>query len=121
MDAEVFDVFDLSDYTFYKLARGGVTGNTIVNSFNSNGVFKERRTLVVGDTTETKENNTTLHIRSTESFLAEVNNDCIGHGIYCQGKQYEVIEQTGGKNFDNGVMEHYTLTLQESEFLEESS
>lgn len=113
---EVFDVFDLTDYTFLRISRGGVTGNTIVGYYETNGVFKLRTDLVRGQNAETKESNATLHVRPTESFLAALEGNMVGHGVVCSGKTYEVIGQTGGKNFHNGVMEHYTVTLQETDF-----
>ena len=30
---EVFDVFDLSEYTFLEISRGGITGNTIEDTY----------------------------------------------------------------------------------------
>lgn len=113
---EVFDVFDLSDYTFLQISRGGITGNTIVNSFEATGVFKLRSDMVRNETSETKESNATLHIRSTEPFLASLSNNLVGHGVEVYGRTYEIIGQTGGKNFHNGVMEHFTATLQETEY-----
>lgn len=118
MDVNVFDVFDLSDYTFFKLSRGSVIGNVIDEQYEAQGVFKLRSDLVRGDNAETKDSNATLHIRPTEAFLAAVDNNLVGHGIVCQGKTYEIIGQTGGKNFHNGNLEHYTVTLQESDFSE---
>lgn len=116
MSIEVFDVFDLTDYTFLQVSRGGIVGNTVVDTFEAEGVFKLRSDLVRGENAETKESNATLHVRSTESFLSAINNNMVGHGVDVFGRVYEVIGQTGGKNFHDGVMEHYTLTLQESEF-----
>lgn len=65
----VFDVFDLSDYTFLQISRGGVAGNTIVGSYEAQGVFKLRSGLVRGENTENVEQGATLHVRPTESFL----------------------------------------------------
>jgi len=118
MATEVFDVFDLTEYTFYQLERGGIAGNTIVDTFETNGVFKLRSDLVRNQASETKEGNATLHIRSDESFLSLLDNNLVGHGVHIEGKDYEIIGQTGGKNFDNGVMEHYTATLRETNFSE---
>lgn len=117
MDTEVFDVFDLSEYIFYEIARGRTRGNEIVSEYTSIGVFKLRTDFVRGDNNETKESNATLHIRSTESFLSDVSVNLVGHGIQAMGQYYEIIGQTGGKNYHNGVMEHYALTLQESSFV----
>lgn len=117
----VFDVFDLSEYTFHVLSRGGVSGNTIVSSHEAEGVFKLRSDLVRGENAETKESNATLHIRPTESFLAALDNNLVGHGVSCQDKDYEVIGQTGGQNYANGELEHYTVTLQETQLPEAES
>jgi len=118
MGVEIFDVFDLTDYTFLEIRRGGVKGNVIVEQYEAQGVYKLRSDLVRGENAETKESNATLHIRSTEAFLTALNNNAVGHGVVCAGKTYEVIGQTGGQNYHDGVLEHYTLTLQESDFSE---
>lgn len=65
----VFDVFDLSDYTFLVISRGGITGNTIVDSTEAQGIFKLRSGLIRGENSENVEQGATLHIRPTESFV----------------------------------------------------
>jgi hypothetical protein len=92
---EVFDVFDLSDYTYLEIARGGVVGNTITATYEAQGVFKLRTGLVRGENSENVEQGATLHIRPTESFLSNVPSN----------------------------REHYTLTLVATDFsdFEESS
>jgi hypothetical protein len=117
----VFDVMDLTPYTFLQIQRGGITGNTIVLTQEATGVFKLRSNFVRGENAETKESSATLHVKPEETFLAEFSNSLIGHGILVFDKQYEVVGQTGGMNYHDGVMEHYTLTLQESEFVTEES
>jgi hypothetical protein len=69
---DVFDVFDTSPYTYLQISRGGVTGNTIVGSYGSDGVFKLRTGLIRGENAENVEQGATLHIRPTESFLQDV-------------------------------------------------
>lgn len=66
----VFDVFDLSEYTFYELESDTITGNKIVDSVTSDGVFKLRSGLVRSPNSENLEQGATLHIRPTESFVA---------------------------------------------------
>lgn len=114
MDVSVFDVFDLTNYTFLELSRGGVAGNTVVNQYDTTGVYKLRSDIVRGENAETKESNATLHVRSTESFLSGLDNNLVGHGVLVADKQYEIVGQTGGRNYANGVLEHYTATLQET-------
>lgn len=113
---EVFDVFDLTPYVFLQISRGGVAGNVIEGEADATGVFKLRSQMVRGENAETKESSATLHIRPAETFLATNDNNLVGHGVRVGGKDYEIIGQTGGKNFHDGVMEHYTATLQESDF-----
>lgn len=113
---DVFDVFDLTAYTFLEISRGGVTGNVIVSQTSTTGVFKLRSKMVRGENAETKESNATLHIRPDEPFLITTGNNLVGHGVTVNGKDYEIVGQTGGQNFDNGILEHYTATLQETDF-----
>lgn len=80
---EVFDYFDLSDYTYLAIDRSSITGNTITASYEAQGVFKLRTGLVRGENSENIEQGATLHIKPTESFLSNV----------------------------PGNREHYTLTL----------
>lgn len=121
MSVEVFDVFDLTSYTFHVLQRGGVAGNRVAASYSTDGVFKLRTGLVRGSNTETKDSTATLHIRPTESFLTAINNNLIGNGVTINGKDYEVVGQTGGQNYQDGVMEHYTATLQETDYSDYAS
>lgn len=121
MDVTVFDAMDLTSYIFLEIDRGTAEGNKVVEYTEATGVFKLRSAMVRDQNSEAKESNSTLHIRPEESFLASLDNNLVGHGVRVYGKDYEIIGQTGGMNYDNGVMEHYTATLQETEFAEEES
>lgn len=66
---EVFDVFDLSEYTFLQISRDGVSGNRIVGTYNAQGIFKLRSGFIRGENSENVEQGATLHIRPTESFV----------------------------------------------------
>lgn len=88
----VFDVFNLSDYTFYELERDSIVGLRIVNTYTAQGVFKLRSGLLRNQSAENTEQGATLHIRPTEPFVETLST----------------------------VREHYTLTLSPSEFSEES-
>lgn len=118
MDIDVFQAFPegLSTYTFLRISRGGITGNTIVSSHEATGIFKLRSDLVRGENSETKESNATMHVRPTEPFLAAIDNNLVGHGIRVEGKDYEVVGFTGGDDYHFGDREHYTATLQETSF-----
>lgn len=114
----VFDVFDTTPYTFLEVSRGGVYGNTIVTSHDSDGVFKLRNEMVMVNNQELRQSAATLHVRPEESFMS---NKVVGHGIRCMNQDYEIVGQTGGMNYDDGEMEHYTLTLQTTDFSEYSN
>lgn len=123
----VFDVFDLSDYTFLKISRGGVYGNVIEESYPAEGVFKLRSGMVQANNQESRQSDSTLHVKPDESFIADITVDgkilFVGHGIRVQGKEYEITGATGGQNYETNELEHYRLTLQSadfSEFVEES-
>lgn len=118
---DVFDVFDLSDYTFLTIKRGGVTGDKITESETAQGVFKLRSGMNVASNQETVQSNSTIHVRPTETFISSTGADkdpekLIGHGIRCQGLSYEITGATGGDNYDTGEREHYRLTLQRKAF-----
>lgn len=116
MTDTVFDVMALTPYTFLQIVRGGIEGNTVSDQTEATGVFKFRGQMVRGENAETKESNATLHIRPDEPFIAFNDGNLVGHGVLIEAKTYEIIGATGGQNYDNGVREHYTATLQESQF-----
>jgi hypothetical protein len=118
---DVFDMFDLSDYTFLRLSRGGVAGDSIISTHTAAGVFKLRTGMVVGANQETKSSESTLHVQPTESFITSTGADkdperLVGHGIQCQGGDYEIVGATGGDNYETGEREHYRLTLKATDF-----
>lgn len=109
----VFDVFVLTPYTFLEISRGGVAGNQILASHEAEGVFKLRNEMVQVNNQEVRQSAATLHVRPDEAFISSI---AVGQGIRCEGQDYEIIGQTGGRNYDNGVLEHYTLTLQKTDY-----
>lgn len=109
---EVFDVFDLTTYQFLQVKSGGPKGDTITASPEAQGVFKLRDGMSTATNQETRQSDATLHIRATESFLSTVSDNMVGHGIRVATQDYKIIGQTGGDNYDNGVREHYRVTLQ---------
>lgn len=111
----VFDLFDLTPYTFYEVSRGGVQGNVIDASHEAEGVFKLRNEMVMVNNQEVRQSAATLHVRPTESFISSI---AVGQGIRAMGQDYEIIGQTGGMNYETGEMEHYTLTLQNTDYSE---
>lgn len=112
---DVFDMFELTPYIFLEISRGGVIGQGVISETEAQGVFKMRSQMVRGENAETKDSNATLHIKPTESFL-QTNSNLVGHGVRINGVEYEIIGVTGGQNYHNGILEHYTATLQETDF-----
>lgn len=114
MDQTVFDVFVEQDYTFLRVNRGTVKGDIVIEETNSTGVFKLRHGMNAADDQETKSSEATLHIHPNEPFIST---GLIGHGIRHDGKEYEIVNITAGRNFDNSIIEHWRLTLQAADFV----
>lgn len=113
----VFDVFEEQEYTFLEVSRGEVYGNRILNEIDALGVFKLRNEQVMVNNQELRQSAATLHIHPEDSF---VNDNMVGQGIRVGSQDYEIIGQTGGHNYDTGELEHYRLTLQNSDYSEYS-
>lgn len=111
----VFDVFEQQPYTFLTVSRGGVYGNSITSETEAWGVFKLRNEQVMVNNQELRQSAATLHIHPDETFA---NSNLVGQGITVEGQDYEIIGQTGGRNYDTGVLEHYRLTLQNADYSE---
>lgn len=65
----VFDVFDLSPYQFLELRNDGITGETVKQTYNADGVFKLRQGMNASGNAETIQTDATLHIRPDETFI----------------------------------------------------
>lgn len=121
----VFDHFEETPYTFLQVSRGEVYGNVIEDTFDAMGVFKKRSGMVSVTDQESKQSESTLHIHPDDIYLLAVgvteSEDLIGHGIRKDGTDYEIINATDGFNFETNDLEHYRLTLQATEFVEEES
>lgn len=111
----VFDVFEETPYQFLEISRGGVYGNVISETYSATGVFKLRNDMIQVNNQELRQSAATLHVHPTETFLT--GND-VGQGVRVEGQDYEIIGETAGRNFDTGELEHYTLSLQRSDFSE---
>jgi hypothetical protein len=108
---DVFDVFQQSSYTFLKLSMGGILGNAIIDSYDAQGVYKEREGMVVNNNIETKTADATLHIKPAEQFVHDLDGYLVGHGVHVNGRDYRIIGQTGGQNYHSGSLEHIRVTL----------
>lgn len=112
----IFDHFEVTPYTFLTISRGEVYGNVIVDEVEAEGVFKLRNGMVTVNNQESAQSDATLHVKPSESFATT---DMVGQGIRKDGLIYEIVGQTGGFNFDTNELEHYRLTLQRSDLVED--
>lgn len=108
---DVFTTFKTTPYTFLALGQGGIYGNSIIQSYNTTGVFKLRRGITQGVDIQNPTSTATLHIRPTESFLSTYS-DLEGHGVRVNGLTYRIVGVTHGYNYDTNVLEHIRVTLQ---------
>lgn len=115
MDLTVFDLFPegLRTYKYLEISRGGVYGNVITSTKDATGLFKLRNEMVMVNNQELKQSAATLHIRPDETFA---NSNLVGNGIRVEGRDYEIIGQTGGDDYHFGDREHYTLYLQTTDY-----
>ena len=111
----VFTVFQEQPYLYLELARGGIDGNSIVKMRELSGVFKLRAGSSNTPTSEmeTRSSTATLHAHPEDYDDYSV---IVGNGVRVEGVDYEIVSMTGGKNFDNGVMEHLTFNLQVADY-----
>lgn len=111
----VFDLFANDQYTFLQLeSRTG--GNKILAEYAAEGIVKLRDGMVQNDNMETRESSSTIHIKPTEAFVADLGANLVGHGIRITKGSYEVatyriIGQQEGFDFDNGRLEFYKVTI----------
>jgi len=113
---DVFQTFANTSYDFLTIVRGTVAGDTITSTTQAYGVFKLRTGMNSGENAETRQSDATLHIRPTEPFIAANSGNLVGHGIRVEGKDYVIVGQTAGDNFDTGVREHIRVTLNAEDF-----
>lgn len=112
----VFDVFQETPYDFLQIERGTVQGDEIIAERSLMGVFKYREgEEQVGTNMELPISSATLHAHPDDDFGVT---DLVGHGVRVNGLTYGITNVTGGMNFDNGQMEHLTLTLQRADFID---
>lgn len=108
---DIFSNFKPIPYTFLELGQGGIRGNKTLYTQDAYGVFKLRRGITNGQDVQNAISTATLHIRPDEDFLTCMK-EIVGNGIAINNQKYRIIGMTNGSNFETGVLEHITLTLQ---------
>ena len=115
----VFDEFPTQAYTFLELNQGGVLGNTIKAEYPAQGILKERKGLTTNNNMELMESTSTLHTKPSDSFLALINYNMVGHGIRALKNgstvTYRITGQVEGFDFDTNVLDFYKLTLKKED------
>lgn len=111
----VFDVFKETPYTLLITKRGKLDGNIIVKEVELSGIFKQRENQATTNNIELYQSSATLHVHPEDYEGIE---NFVGLGIRVNGIDYEVQSMTRGTNFDSGITEHLTFTLERAEFSE---
>ena len=112
----VFGLFKEIEYGYVKLNRGTVFGNQQDGEARIlKGIFKLRRGYTrTGQNMENFNGEIpTLHAHP-EDF--DSTDPIVGNGVIINGIQYEVKGITKGTNFNTGVVEHITMSLQEVDY-----
>lgn len=113
--ASPFTLFQTTTFTFLKL-NSAVDGNIIEQEYQSDGIFKERNSMVQNGTAENPTSEATLKVRPEAAFLADVGGNVVGHGVRvskngADAEEYRITAQVEGYDFDEGVLEFYHCTL----------
>ena len=123
--ATVFDVFNPVDITYLVVTQGTVYGNKIAEEREIKGIFKIRSGMTNSQNMETGSSSATVHVKPEDFPETLVNGQydptpLIGNGIMYAGRKYRIEGATGGYNYETNIMEHYTLTLQAEDYVDES-
>lgn len=117
--ATVFDLFKEIEYQYITVNRGTVFGNALDGVPKTlKGVFKSRSGYTrTGNNIEKIDGElATLHAHP-EDFTDF--DSIVGNCVVVNNVDYEVKGLTVGTNFDTGVVEHLTLSLQRADYVEE--
>lgn len=114
----VFDTFKQVAYELLTVTRGTVYGNRITDTRELQGVFKLRASSGDANNIEYRIGSATIHAHPED--YSEPYADIVGQGVRVAGATYEITDVTAGTNFDTGIVEHLTLTLQRAEYADET-
>lgn len=118
-----FDVFQEIPYKFLFVQRGMVKGNVVTESEEFMGIFKLRQNDTTTQNMEIYQSDSTLHAHPEDIYTVTDDIDSlVGQGIRAEGfGDYEISRVTSGWNYDTNEIEHFTLTLQKAELIDETS
>ena len=111
----IFDLFTTTNYTFLQLSSGS-GGNKVDAEYEANGIVKLRDGMTQVDNMEAFDSTSTIHVRPSESFLATIGGNLVGHGVRVlkdnhDEATYRIIGQVEGYDYDLGSLEFYKVTL----------
>lgn len=117
--ASPFSLFTTTSYTFLELDQG-TGGNKVVSETASTGIVKLRDGMTQDGNAESYTSSSTVHIRPTEPFIAEVGGHLklVGHGMRIGADDYRIEGVTEGKDFDTGEVSFYRATLKKERLWE---
>lgn len=117
---DVFDLFSEVDYTFLKVSRGGVYGNVIQETFDAVGVADIDEGMISSNNQESYQSSSLLYVHPDEGYMSSITVDgkvnLVGNGVRIDGKDYQISGMGIGKNQDDGTIEHYELTLDNTDY-----
>lgn len=115
--ATVFDVFKETPYTFLEIAQSHIRGDLITAERELQGIFKDKAGQVQNGNMQAIDSSATLHIHPEDFPNVKGCADLVGQGVRVNGQDYSIHGATAGTNFENGIIEHYRLTLQKAVFV----
>lgn len=116
--ATVFSVFKSVPYTYLEISRGTVYGNRITSQRELMGVFKERDAMKLAGNVENYQSDARLHVKPRD-FKVNSCKELVGNGILVNGQFYSIRNASAGTDFDTGIIAHYRLDLELSDFVKE--
>lgn len=114
--ATVFDVFSEVPYKFLTINQSAVRGDTVAEERELLGIFKDKHGSVQNGNMESIDSTSTLHVHPSD-FPGYTCDGFIGQGVEINGVDYRIKGATAGMNFDNGIIEHFRLTLEQGKFV----
>lgn len=105
----VFTLFNEVEMEFLTVEQGTVYGNQVVDRKPIKGVFKARNGQTFNQNAGVRTSSATVHVHP-EDFQGV--DGIVGNGIAYLGQEYAIQGVTVGTNFDTGVIEHLTLSLE---------
>lgn len=117
---DVFALFANTEYQFLKVSQKA-QGNAIEEEFNGIGIARLKENMSQVDNMEDRLSQSTLHIRTDEPFISEVDGKLVGHGIRIANKSGELIDYritnaSQAPDYEEADFPFYRLILKQEDF-----